>query len=48
MIISTLSKGGMEGLDFEKVDRCALIDKEDKGVGEVPVLKRNSVLQSDS
>lgn len=23
--------GGMEGLDFEKVDRYALIDKEDKG-----------------
>lgn len=21
----------MEGLDFEKVDRCALIDQEDKG-----------------
>ena len=42
------SHGGREGQDFEKVDWCALIDKEDKGE-KVPDLKRrNGVLPSDS
>lgn len=40
-------QGEMEELDFEKVDRCALVDKEDKG--KIPVVKRrNDVLQGDN
>lgn len=41
MIIS--AQEGREGLDFEKVDWCALIDKEDKGE-KVSVLKRRNVV----
>lgn len=35
------------GLIFEKVNGCALMDKEDKR-GKVPVLRRNAMLQGYS
>lgn len=31
MVISAFRQGGTEGMDFEKINAYALIDKEDKG-----------------